>query len=103
MKSCIQKQVDEYGCNWDLHLQSAVYAMRSSVNNSTKLVPAELILCAKLSLPTELLCSALSGPLFNNLLPMLYVKYKHLRAIVVHVLNALLLMLVLPSISAGTE
>ena len=58
VKSCVQKQVDQYGCNWDLYLQSAVYAIRSSVNNSTKVTPAELLLGAKLSLPTELLCSA---------------------------------------------
>ena len=58
IRSCVQKQVDQYGYNWDLYLQSAVYAIRSSVNNSTKVTPAELILGTKLSLPTELLCSA---------------------------------------------
>ena len=57
VKSCVQKQVDQYGRNWDSYLQSAVYAIRSSVNNSTKVTPAELILGANLSLPTKSLCS----------------------------------------------
>ena len=58
--SCVQKQVDQYGCNWDLYLQSAVYAICSSVNNynRTNVTPAELPPGAKLSLPTEILCSA---------------------------------------------
>ena len=55
VKSCVQKQIDQHGRNWDTFLQSAVYAIRSSVNNSTKVTPAELILGAKLSLPTALL------------------------------------------------
>ena len=58
VKSCVQKHVDQYGSNWDLRLQSAVYAIRSSVNNSTKVTPAKLILGTRLSSPTELLCSA---------------------------------------------
>ena len=57
LKSCVQKQVDLYGRNWGSYLQSAVYAIRSSVNNSTKVTPVGLILGAKLSLPTKLLCS----------------------------------------------
>ena len=48
-KSCAQKQADQDGSNWDLYLQSAVYAIRSSVNNSHKVTPAELILGTKLS------------------------------------------------------
>ena len=55
VKSCIQKQVDQFGRNWDLHLQAAVYAIRSSISSSTKVSPAELILGDKLSLPTQLL------------------------------------------------
>ena len=66
VKSCVQKQVDQYGRNWDLYLQSAVYAIRSSVNNSTKVTPAELILGAKLSLPTRLLCSESSKQLVEQ-------------------------------------
>ena len=58
VKSCVQKQVDQYGCNWDWYLQSAVYAIHSCVNSSTRVTTAELLLGAKLSLPTELLCSA---------------------------------------------
>ena len=52
VKSCVQKQIDQYGSNWDLYLQSAVYAIRSSVNNSTKVTPAELIFGTELSLQT---------------------------------------------------
>ena len=58
VKSCVQKQVDQYRCNWDLYLQSAVYAIHSSVSNSTKVTPAELLLGVKFSLLTELLYSA---------------------------------------------
>ena len=57
VKSCIQKQVDSHGRDWDLHLQSAVYAIRSNPNNSTKVTPAELIFGTKLSLPAQLLAA----------------------------------------------
>ena len=58
VKSCVQKQVDQYGSNWDLYLQSTVYAICSSVNNNTKVAPPELILGTKFCLSNELLCSA---------------------------------------------
>ncbi len=62
VKSCVQKQVDQYSRHWDSYLQSAVYAIRSSVHNSTKVIPADLIFGAKLSLPTKLLCGDLPTP-----------------------------------------
>ena len=36
LKFCVQKQVDQYESNWGLYLQPAVYAILSSVNDSTK-------------------------------------------------------------------
>ena len=53
VKSCIQRQVDSVWRNWDVNLQAAVYAIRSSLSSSTKVSPAELILGAKLALPTQ--------------------------------------------------
>ena len=35
VRSYIQKQVDGFGRNWDVHLQAAVYAIRSSLRSST--------------------------------------------------------------------
>ena len=55
---CVQKQVDQYGRNLDLYLQSDIYVIRLSDNNSIKITPAELILGAKHSLPTNLLNNA---------------------------------------------
>lgn len=55
VKSCVQKQVDQFGRNWDLNLQAAVFAIRSNISSSTKVSPAELILGDKLSLPMQLL------------------------------------------------
>ena len=66
VKSCIQKQVDGFRRNWDVHLQAAVYAIRSSLSSSTKVSPAELILGAKLALPTQLLTTESPSELLNH-------------------------------------
>ena len=44
LKSIIQKQVDQFGSNWDLYLQSAAFAICSSVNRSTGVTPAQLVI-----------------------------------------------------------
>ena len=51
LKHCIQKQVDKFGSDWDLYLQSAAFAVRSNVATSTKCSPAELVLGSKLRAP----------------------------------------------------
>eukprot|EP00794_Sanderia_malayensis_P017141 gene17141-18861_t len=58
VKACIQKQVDIHGRNWDTHLQAAAYAIRTSVNTSTNVTPAELVLGAKISTPIQLLTTS---------------------------------------------
>ena len=44
VKSIIQKHIDKYGSNWDQHLQSATFAIRSTINSGTGVTPAELII-----------------------------------------------------------
>ncbi len=44
LKNAIRKQVDERGSDWDQYLQATAFALRSSINNSTKCTPAELVL-----------------------------------------------------------
>ncbi len=53
LKKVVKKQVDEYGQDWDLYLQSTAFAMRSSINNSTKHTPAELVLGDNLQRPID--------------------------------------------------
>ena len=53
LKSCVQKQVTHHGADWDLHIQSAAFAIRSSIANSTHFTPAELILGTKLTRPID--------------------------------------------------
>ena len=55
MKSCVRKQVDRYGQNWDLYLHSTAFAIRSNINGSTKFTPAELILGENLRRPIDVL------------------------------------------------
>lgn len=52
-KSCIQKQVDENGVNWDLFLQPTAFAIRSNIAHHTQLSPAELIIGSKLRQPVD--------------------------------------------------
>ena len=53
IKSAISKHVDKYGSNWDLYLQSAAYAIRSNMNCSTGITPAELLVGGKLRHPSD--------------------------------------------------
>ena len=57
VKSCVQKHVDTTGKDWDLHLQSSVYAVRTSLTKSTGFSPAELIFGSSLKTPLELLAT----------------------------------------------
>ena len=41
VKAVLRKHVEKYGENWDLHLQSAAYIIRSSINSGTGVTPAE--------------------------------------------------------------
>ena len=52
-KSCIKKQIDLYGSDWDLYLPATAFAIRSSVSTSTGLSPAELILGSTLKKPID--------------------------------------------------
>ena len=53
LKSCIQKQVDENGSDWDLYLQSTAFAIRSNIAYNSKCTPAELMIGQKLSQPID--------------------------------------------------
>ena len=55
LKSCIQKQVDLHGLDWDLYLHSAMYAARTSVNSSTGFAPSQMVLGSHIKLPVDLL------------------------------------------------
>ena len=63
VKSCIQKQVDTNGCNWDQHLQPYAYAICTSINTSTNVIPAELVFGAKISTPVQLLTTPSTQPI----------------------------------------
>jgi hypothetical protein len=54
VKNSVKKQVDKYGRDWDKYLQSTAFAIRSSINNSTKFAPAELLLGENLMRPIDL-------------------------------------------------
>ena len=54
LKNSVKKQVDKYGKDWDLYLQSTAFAVRSSINSSTKCTPAELVLGDNLTRPIDL-------------------------------------------------
>ena len=54
LKSCIKKQVDRYGQDWDLFLHSTAFSIRSNINSSTKFTPAELILGENLKRPIDI-------------------------------------------------
>jgi hypothetical protein len=57
IKNSIRKQVDDHGMNWDQYLQATAFAVRSSINNSTKCAPAELVLGGNLVRPIDLSAS----------------------------------------------
>ena len=53
LKSCIQKQVDNNGSNWDLFLQATAFAVRTNMAYNTKHTPAEIILGDKINQPLD--------------------------------------------------
>ena len=53
LKSCIRKQVDENGTDWDLYLQATAFAIRTNMAYHSKCAPAELILGQNLSQPID--------------------------------------------------
>ena len=53
LKSCIQKQVENNGSNWDLFIQATAFAIRSNLAYNTKLSPAELVFGSKLTKPID--------------------------------------------------
>ena len=54
LKSCVQKQVEQNGSNWDLFLQTQ-HLLSDHTNNSTGVSPAELMIGAKLIQPVDTL------------------------------------------------
>ena len=44
LKDCVKKQIDKHGSDWDLYIQSAMYAVRSSICTSTGFTPSQMIL-----------------------------------------------------------
>ena len=57
VKSCVQKHADTTGKDWDLHLQSSVYAIRTSLTKGTGFSTAELIFGTSLKTPVEILAT----------------------------------------------
>ena len=57
VKSCVQKHVDTIRKDWNLHLQSSVYVICTSLTKSTGFSPAELIFGTSLKTPIELLAT----------------------------------------------
>ena len=53
LKSCIQKQVEANGSDWDLYLHTTAFAIRSNVAYNTKHSPSELVLGEKLVQPVD--------------------------------------------------
>ena len=53
LKSCLQKQVETHGTDWDLYLHSTAFAIRSNMSLHTKVSPAKIILGAELRQPVQ--------------------------------------------------
>ena len=53
LKSCVQKQVEENGENWDLYLSATAFAVRTNLTYNSKISPAELIVGSKLVQPID--------------------------------------------------
>ena len=53
IKTAVKKQVDSYGLDWDLYLQPTAFAIRSSINSSTRYAPAELLMGENLMRPID--------------------------------------------------
>ena len=54
LRSIIQKHVDKYGSNWDMFMQSAAFAVRSSIKDSIGCTPVEVIFGEPLCRPIDL-------------------------------------------------
>ena len=54
LKDCMKKPVDKYGSDWDLYIQSVMYAVRSSICTSTGFTPSQMILGEILKIPADL-------------------------------------------------
>ena len=54
VKNAVKKQVDTHGRDWDAYLQSTAFAIRSSINSSTKFTPAELLIGENLVRPIDI-------------------------------------------------
>ena len=61
LKSIIQKHVDKYDSNWDLFMQSATFAVRSSISDSIGCTPAEVIFGEPLSRQIDLTSDSLTN------------------------------------------
>ena len=64
IKTAIKKQVDKYGQDWDLYLQPTAFAIRTSINHSTKHTPAELVVGDNLQRPIDV--SSTTSPTVGN-------------------------------------
>ena len=53
LKSCVQKQVESNGSDWDLYLQTTAFAIRTNIANNSKVSPAELVFGDKLIQPLD--------------------------------------------------
>ena len=58
LKDCIKKQVDKHGGDWDLYIQSAMYAVRYSIFTSTGFTPSQMILGQIIKIPVDLLTTS---------------------------------------------
>ncbi len=54
VKNAVKKQVDSHGRDCDKYLQLTAFAIRSSINNSTKFSPAELLIGENLMRPIDI-------------------------------------------------
>ena len=59
LKSCIQKQVESNGTDWDLFLHTTAFAVRSNMAYNTNFSPAKLVIGSKLVQPI--------GEVMNNI------------------------------------
>ena len=66
MKSCIQKQVNKHGSDWDVYLQPTAFAIRSNTTYNSKYSPSELMLGAKLTQPVDRFVSTSAIPMSYN-------------------------------------
>ena len=53
LKSCIQKQVQSNGADWDVFIHVTAFAIRSNISYNTKFTPSELMIGSKLVQPID--------------------------------------------------